>query len=153
MSKVTNLAPWRDRTLLSKSLTKSREAVLVPTLPGYLMFWPAIVMRVRLGSALSGRKVQTTFEKAISFQRSMGMFLYRMVWKGFVPSTRCLEGSAGLTPMNLDGCARASASIQMTPPSNVWKAQKPSTPSGTRTPPPRTQTRDRFLKSCLHLPP
>ena len=37
-----------------------------------MMFWPAIVMRVRLGSALSGRKVQTTFEKAISFLRSKG---------------------------------------------------------------------------------
>ena len=99
MSKVTNLAPGRDKTLLSKSLTRSREAVLVPTSPGYLMFWPAIVMRVRLGLALSGRKVQTTLEKAISFLRSRGMFSYWMWWKVFVPSTRCLEVSDGLVPM------------------------------------------------------
>ena len=99
MSKVTNVAPWRDRTLLSKILTRSREAVLVTTSPGYLIFWPTIVMWVRLGLALSGRKVQTTFEKAISFLRSRGMFSYQMGWKVSVPSTRCLEGSDGLVPM------------------------------------------------------
>ena len=63
------------------------------------MFWPAIVMRVRLGFALSGRKVHTTFEEAISFLRSRWMFSYRMGWKVFVPSTCCLEGSDGLMPM------------------------------------------------------
>ena len=99
MSKVANLAPLRDRKLMINSFTRSREAVLVPTSPGYLMFWPAIVMRVRLGSDLSGRKVQTTFEKAISFLRSRGMFSYRMGWKVFLLSTRCLEGSDGSTPM------------------------------------------------------
>ena len=63
------------------------------------MFWPAIVMGMWLGSALSGRKVQTNLEKAIYFLRSRGMFSYRMKWKVFVPSTRCLEGSDGLVPM------------------------------------------------------
>ena len=63
------------------------------------MFWPAIVMQVRLGSALSGQKVHKTLEKAIYFLWSRGMFSYRMGWKVFVPSTRCLEGSDGLVPM------------------------------------------------------
>ena len=104
MSKVTNVAPLRNRTLLSRSFTRPREAVLFPTSPGYLMFWPAIVMRVQFGSDLSGRKVQTTFDKAISFLRSREMFSYCMGWKVFVPSTRCLEGSDGSTPMPWHSC-------------------------------------------------
>ena len=34
ISKVTNLASLRERKLLSRSLMRSREAVLVPMLPG-----------------------------------------------------------------------------------------------------------------------
>ena len=46
---------------------------LGPKLPGYLMFWPAMVMRVWLGSELLGRNVQTTLDNAIPLQRSVGM--------------------------------------------------------------------------------
>ena len=73
MSKVTNLAPLRERTLLMSRLMRSREAVLVPTLPGYVMFGPAMVMQVRLGSDLSGQKFHTTLEKAMPLRRSEGM--------------------------------------------------------------------------------
>ena len=60
MLKVKNLAPLRESTLLTSSLMRSRDAVLVLTSPGYVMFWPVMVMRVRLGSDLSGQKVHTT---------------------------------------------------------------------------------------------
>ena len=56
MSKVINLDPLRERMLLSRSFGISRDAVLVPTTPGHLIFWPAMVMRVRLGSDFSGKK-------------------------------------------------------------------------------------------------
>ena len=69
MSKVTNLATLRERTLLMSSLMRYREAVLVTMSPGYVMFWPAMVMRVRLGSDLLGRKVHTTLENAIPLWR------------------------------------------------------------------------------------
>ena len=73
MSKVKNLAPLRERTLLRRSLMRLREAVLVPTSPGYVMFWPAMMMRVWLGSNFLGRNVQTTLENAIPLQQSGGM--------------------------------------------------------------------------------
>ena len=50
MSKVTNFAPSRERILLRRRLRRFRDAVLVPTSPGYLIFWPAMVMQVLLRS-------------------------------------------------------------------------------------------------------
>ena len=38
MSNVTNLAPLRERMLLRRSLTISKDTILVPTLLGYLIF-------------------------------------------------------------------------------------------------------------------
>ena len=38
MSNVTNLAPLRERTMLMSILMRLREAVLVLTSPGYVMF-------------------------------------------------------------------------------------------------------------------
>ena len=99
MSKVTNFAPLREWTLLSRSFRRSRGAVLVPTSPGYLMFWPAMVMQVRLGSDFSGRNVKTTFEKAIPFCRSKGVSLQQIAWKVMVTFTRYLAGLYRSTPM------------------------------------------------------
>ena len=48
------LAPLREMMLLRRSLTRSIEAVLVPTSPGKVMFWPTMVMQVRLGSTFLG---------------------------------------------------------------------------------------------------
>ena len=73
MLKVTNLDPLWERTLLSRRFIRSRDAVLVPTSPGHLMFWPAMVMQVWLGSDFSGQNVQTSFEKSIPFCQSKGM--------------------------------------------------------------------------------
>ena len=73
MSKVTNLAPLHEKTMFMSSFMRSREMVLVPTSPGYVMFWPAMVIQVRLGEVLSGRNVQTTLENAIPLWRLGGM--------------------------------------------------------------------------------
>ena len=75
MSKVTNFAPFLERTLLRMSVIRSSDAVLVLTLPGYVMFLPAMVMRVRSGLAFSGLTLHTAFEKATPFLRSGGMSL------------------------------------------------------------------------------
>ena len=55
-----NLEPRREMTLLTRSLTSLKEPVGVPTLPGYHMRLPQMVMRVRLGSAFCGLNSQTT---------------------------------------------------------------------------------------------
>ena len=52
---------------------RSSNAVLVPTSPGYVISWPALVMQVRSRSAFSGLTLHTTFEKATLFLRSGGM--------------------------------------------------------------------------------
>ena len=67
MSKVTNFAPFLESILLRMSLMRSSNVVLVPTLPGYVMFWTAMLMRVLSGSAFSGLTLHTTFEKATPF--------------------------------------------------------------------------------------
>ena len=45
MSEVKNWVPLRERTLLMSSLMRSREAVLIPTLPGYVMFVSEVGVR------------------------------------------------------------------------------------------------------------
>ena len=60
MSKVVNLAPGRERTLLKTSLASSRDAVGVPTSPGKVMRFLPMVMRIWLGSLFSGQTLQTT---------------------------------------------------------------------------------------------
>ena len=71
--KSENFAPLWERTLLRRSFRISKDAVLVPTPPGYLMFWHAMVMQVLLRSDFSGQNAQTTFEKAIPFCHSRGV--------------------------------------------------------------------------------
>ena len=48
-------------------------AVLVTTLPGYLIQFLPIVMRVRLVSLFSGRNMHMTLEYIIPFRKSMEM--------------------------------------------------------------------------------
>ena len=60
MSKVVNLAPGRDRTLLKTSLESSSDAVGVPTSPGKVIQLPLMVMHARLGLLFSGQTLQTT---------------------------------------------------------------------------------------------
>jgi hypothetical protein len=59
--------PGQDGTLLRRSLTSSRDAVLVPTLPGKQMQLPPIVMWLQSGSSFSGRTLHTTMVWQISF--------------------------------------------------------------------------------------
>ena len=60
MSKVVNLAPGRESTLLKTSLASSRNAVGVPKSPVKVMRFPPMVMCVRLESLFSGRTLHTT---------------------------------------------------------------------------------------------
>ena len=61
MSKVNYFAPLRERTFLIEILKRSRNSVLVPTSPGYLMRLPSIVMQVQLGYCFFGRNVPHNF--------------------------------------------------------------------------------------------
>jgi hypothetical protein len=54
-SMVLNRAPFLEMTLLRRSLTTSREAVLVPTSPGKQILVPLMVIRVWSGSSFSGQ--------------------------------------------------------------------------------------------------
>ena len=58
----TNFALQRDRTLLIMRLTRSREPVGVPMLPGQKMRLPAFVIRVQLGYYFWGLTSYTTVE-------------------------------------------------------------------------------------------
>ena len=73
--------------MLRRSLIRSRDSVLLPTLSGYLVFWSAMVMRLQLGSDFFGRNVQTTLEKEIDLRQSGGMSSYLMTSEVLVPST------------------------------------------------------------------
>ena len=103
MSKVTNLAPLRYRTLLSKSFTRLREAVLVPTLSGYLMFWPEIVMRVGWGRTFQGgrckqllRKQSPSISRGECSRIGWGgrcLCLLHAAWRGQLDQRQCLGTS------------------------------------------------------------
>ena len=55
-----NLAPGHEKTLLKNNLASSSDAVGVPMLPGKVIRFPPMLMRMRLGSLLSGRTLQTS---------------------------------------------------------------------------------------------
>ena len=94
MPKHTNLALHRDITLLIMSLTSSSDPVGVPTLPGYLILLPEIVILVWLGSDFWGRTSQTKFLKDLYFLLSIGMFLHLMTKKVSESATRCFLGTS-----------------------------------------------------------
>jgi hypothetical protein len=65
--------PGQESTLLRRSLTSSRDAVLVATLPGKQMQLPPMVMRVQSGSSFSGSTSHTTMVWQIPFCLWIGM--------------------------------------------------------------------------------
>ena len=95
MSAVRNLPFGWEQTLLSTPFTTLMEPVLVPVSPWYAMVLPPMVMRVRLGSALVGRTLQTTREWATSWMRSCGILWNMIGCMVSVPSTRLCCGVVG----------------------------------------------------------
>ena len=142
---MTNFEPLQERTLLRRSLRRSRDVVLVPTSPGYLMFWPTMVMLVLLWSDFSGRNVQTTFEKVMPFRHSRGVLSLRIAWKVLVPFTHCLAVSVGSTPMPRHR-RRPNWPLQTT---NKRDQHLPRYLLQQH--PPGPTKRNSFLNSCLHI--
>ena len=92
MSKHANLALHLDNTLLMMSLKSSGNPIDVSTSPGYTMFLPGIVIRVRLGSNFCSRTLQTTLLKEIYLCHSTGVFSRFMTKKVSKPATCCFLG-------------------------------------------------------------
>jgi hypothetical protein len=89
-----NRAPGQESTLLRRSLTSSRDSVLVPTLPGKQIQLPPIVMRVRSGSFFSGCTSHTTMVWQISSR----------LWHG----CRVVDKEEGVSARNLFCVGRRS---------------------------------------------
>ena len=88
MSKHKNLALHINNTLSMMSLTSLSDPIGVPTLPGYTMLLPEIVLRVGLRSDFWGQTSQTTLLNEVSFRNSTGMFSRLIKKKVLEPATR-----------------------------------------------------------------
>ena len=66
---------WFQAQLLKRSLAVSSEPVRVPQSPRYAIVLPPMGIRVRLGSSLVGRYLQTTLVWATSLIQLSGMSL------------------------------------------------------------------------------